>query len=133
MAHAVPATSRKDPRQVHSSYRHHGSSTSWPRKVGAQGATKRPVVAFLSENTAASKAAHLAAFLAGMRDLGYAESSNRGYRRSSRPLFNSQMLTYNLPQPRQKLLLRVHVSLHSEKVELIANHFYWMLSCQQSD
>jgi putative tryptophan/tyrosine transport system substrate-binding protein len=50
-----------------------GGAATWPLAAGAQGSTKRPLVAWLGLGTQPGSSVFVDAFLQGMRELGYAE------------------------------------------------------------
>jgi putative tryptophan/tyrosine transport system substrate-binding protein len=49
---------------------------AWPLAAQAQPADRRPLVGYLIETTKEAQASRAAAFLEGMRDLGYVEGQN---------------------------------------------------------
>jgi putative ABC transport system substrate-binding protein len=53
-----------------------GGVAAWPLAAGAQQQPVRPLIGFLSPLSAASAARNVAAFRAGLRDLGYLEGHN---------------------------------------------------------
>jgi putative ABC transport system substrate-binding protein len=53
-----------------------GGATAWPVAAQAQPADRRPLVGHLIETTKEAQASRAAAFLKGMRDLGYVEGQN---------------------------------------------------------
>jgi putative ABC transport system substrate-binding protein len=53
-----------------------GAAAAWPVTVRAQPADRRPLVGYLVETTKEAHASRIAAFLEGMRDLGYVEGQN---------------------------------------------------------
>jgi putative ABC transport system substrate-binding protein len=53
-----------------------GGAAAWPLAARAQQAARRPLVGYLVETTKEAHASRIAAFLEGMRDLGYIEGQN---------------------------------------------------------
>jgi putative tryptophan/tyrosine transport system substrate-binding protein len=53
-----------------------GAAAAWPLAAQAQPADRRPLVGYLIETTKEAQASRAAAFLEGMRDLGYVEGQN---------------------------------------------------------
>ena len=53
-----------------------GAAVAWPLTAQAQPADRRPLVGYLVETTKEAHASRIAAFLEGMRDLGYVEGQN---------------------------------------------------------
>ena len=53
-----------------------GAAVAWPRVARAQPADRRLLVGYLVETTKEAHASRIAAFLEGMRDLGYVEGQN---------------------------------------------------------
>jgi putative tryptophan/tyrosine transport system substrate-binding protein len=51
-----------------------GVASAWPIVAGAQ--PRQPLVGYLVETTKEAHGSRIAAFLAGMRDLGYVEGQN---------------------------------------------------------
>ena len=52
------------------------AAAAWPLAAQAQPADRRPLVGYLIETTKEAQASRAAAFLEGMRDLGYVEGQN---------------------------------------------------------
>jgi putative tryptophan/tyrosine transport system substrate-binding protein len=53
-----------------------GATAAWPAVARAQPGDRRPLVGYLVETTKEAHASRIAAFLEGMRDLGYIEGQN---------------------------------------------------------
>ena len=53
-----------------------GGAAAWPLAAWAQPGDRRPLVGYLVETTKEAHASRIAAFLEGMRDLGYVEGQS---------------------------------------------------------
>jgi putative tryptophan/tyrosine transport system substrate-binding protein len=79
-----------------------GGAAAWPLAARAQPADRRPLVGYLIETTKEAQASRAAAFLEGMRDLGYVEGQNveiayrfGNFDRTRVPTLAEELVRYN--------------------------------------